>query len=70
MTWLCAIPETSNEPRHCCYEGKQDVQEEEDGEVKMVAVGGAGSGYDVVTSRRGFKAGAVVEDCLVGYRYR
>ena len=64
------MPETSHEPGHGGHKREQDVQEEQNGEVEVIALGRASSGYDVIVRAGGVDACAVVEHRLVGVRQR
>ena len=62
------MPETSHEPGHGGNEREQDVQEEQNGEVEVIAFCRTGPGYDVIVRAGGLDASAVVEHRLVGVR--
>ena len=67
---LWDLPETSHKPGHGGHKREQDVQEEQNGEVEVIALGRASSGYDVIVRAGGVDACAVVEHRLVGVRQR
>ena len=63
------LPQTSHKSGHGGDKGEEDVEEEEDGEVDVIAVARTDTGNDVIVApvhrRPRGQAGAGVKDCLV-----